>query len=395
MTMYGMDAAMIAGFIAAISTFVVQNMTYVDPVRGFMSATTLRSSQWNRSNTERAILDDPSVGRGRILVIQLQGHLFFGNMAHLSESINRLLTEKRDMGDEPWIVILDFSLVLGIDSSAAQAMAKLKNSLRKRFNVELSIFVSGSDRGGFPCAFDLSRELSAPSIPTSSSVCIDAPDETTGLLERTSSRNEMSTLAYSGSHVCDTLDLALVFSENALIHKQDLSLLEPSMGVSDDVLRESSSLSEEREVALRHLENLCPGKAGKHDVELLFSKFVREVFAKDEFLWRQGSPGDCVKLLLRGTLIAVLENEAGTSEMVTSGNTVGELGLVEGVPRMSSVQCLSKEAILYSLSRESYEQLIRLSPLSARLIDLICIGYLSNRVQHVSNRIFETRCLPI
>jgi SulP family sulfate permease len=395
MTMYGMDAAMIAGFTAAISTFVVQHMTYVDPVRGSMLATTLRSSQWNRTNTERAILDNPLVGRGRILVIQLQGHLFFGNMAHLLESINQLLTEKHDMGNEPWIVILDFALVLGIDSSAAQAMAKLKNSLQKRFNVELSIFVSGSDRGGFPCAFDLSQELSASSIPTSSSGCTDAPNETTSLLKGTHSRSAMATLAYSGSHVCDTLDLALVFSENALIHKQDFSLLDASMAVCHNVLTESSSLSEEQEVALHHLENLCPGKVDKHDVELLFSRFEREVFTKNQFLWTQGSPGNCVKLLLHGTLIAVLENEAGTSEMVTSGNTIGELGLVEGLPRMSSVQCLSKNAVLYSLSQESYEQLIRLSPLSARLIDLICIGYLSNRVQHVSNRIFETRCLPI
>ena len=63
--------------------------------------------------------------------------------------------------------------------------------------------------------------------------------------------------------------------------------------------------------------------------------------------------------------------------------------------RMSSVKCLSDEAVVYSLSRQSYDELLQKDPHAARLIDLICIRYLSARVQHVSNRIFETRCLPI
>ena len=94
--------------------------------------------------------------------------------------------------------------------------------------------------------------------------------------------------------------------------------------------------------------------------------------------------------------MALLENEAGTSEVVFSGNLIGELGLVQGIPRMSSVQCISDEgAVLYSLSRKCYEELVQSAPHLARQIDMICISYLANRVQHVSNRIFETRCLPI
>eukprot|EP00978_Attheya_sp_CCMP212_P029676 scaffold106170_cov49-Attheya_sp.AAC.1 len=140
MTLYGMDAAMIAGIITAISTFVAQNMTYVNPVRGSMSASTLRSSQLNRHIKAREILDDPYIGRSRILVIQLQGHLFFGNMAHLTESIHQIMSRKLGTMAEPMCVILDFSLVLGIDSSAAQTMSKLKNVMQKQLNVQLSIF---------------------------------------------------------------------------------------------------------------------------------------------------------------------------------------------------------------------------------------------------------------
>ena len=58
------------------------------------------------------------------------------------------------------------------------------------------------------------------------------------------------------------------------------------------------------------------------------------------------------------------------------------------IPRMSSVIFVTGEAAMYSLtSRVDWEELIA--------VDYICISYLANRVQHVSNRIFETRCLPI
>jgi len=62
---------------------------------------------------------------------------------------------------------------------------------------------------------------------------------------------------------------------------------------------------------------------------------------------------------------------------------------------MSTVKCVSEQAILYSMSRNSFEQLVDQQPHLARYIDLICVKYLTLRVQHVSNRIFETRCLPI
>merc|ERR1712157_100228 len=49
----------------------------------------------------------------------------------------------------PLIIILDCSLVLSIDSSAGQAIVKLKNSLLKQYNIDMCIFVTGSV-DGFP-----------------------------------------------------------------------------------------------------------------------------------------------------------------------------------------------------------------------------------------------------
>lgn len=118
MTALGMDAALIAGFIAALSTYVVQSITYQHPIKGAMVAATLRSSAWNRSAAAQEILLDKKKGRERIYVIQLQGHIFFGNSTILKESVEGLLVEKSKCGDSPIVVILDFTQVLAIDSSS-------------------------------------------------------------------------------------------------------------------------------------------------------------------------------------------------------------------------------------------------------------------------------------
>lgn len=89
-------------------------------------------------------------------------------------------------------IIIDFTLVMGIDSSAALAIIKLRNNLTNN-GVELSIFVSGS-YAGFPCEINLSEELN--SQPTLKG------DKDQRLLAK-----------LSGSMVCNDLDSALESAE--------------------------------------------------------------------------------------------------------------------------------------------------------------------------------------
>ncbi|KAL7470034.1 hypothetical protein ACHAXS_010286, partial [Conticribra weissflogii] len=58
MITFGMDAALVAGIIAALSTYAVQSITYQYPIRGAMTAARLRSSAWNRSLGAQEILMD-------------------------------------------------------------------------------------------------------------------------------------------------------------------------------------------------------------------------------------------------------------------------------------------------------------------------------------------------
>ena len=287
---------------------------------------------------------------------------YFSNTAQLTEFVQNLVQTSTD-DKKPWIIIMDFMLVLGIDSSAAQAMGKLRKMLSKQFSIDPCIFVTGS-HDGFPTEFSLSKELSQP---------VDS---------------------FTGSHVVPDLDHALRLAEDSLLARFDPTLLHPTVQPLP-LAHKDSGLTEERDVALKYLSNLAVKPVTLKSIETLFACFEREVYTQDEIIWRQGAPGDAAKLIVRGTLIAVLEQEAGTSESVPVGNVIGELGLVYGSARMSTVSCASDECVLYSLSRTKYEQLVANQPIVARVVDLICIKYLTNRVQHVSNRIFETRCLPI
>lgn len=403
MSIFGMESAMVAGGIAAVSTYAVQNVAYLNPIRGVMPATTLRSSDWNRNASSEAILVDSDIGRSRILVVQLQGHLFFGNMAFFVDQMHELLSQagsvqNRVIGEEkrmPLVLIIDFSLVLAIDSSAAHAIVKLKDTILKEYCINLCLFVTGSAEG-FPTEFDLRDQLSKEYHRDSASC---SPSEDTSLLGTQYQYEEHQRASQcNGSRVCNSLDMALMEAEDALIARQNPSLVEENDALSQctlNIMSSKLSLKEEKSEFISTLKSLCADEMSVEDAINIFLSFEREVFEEREIVWKQNDESNCVKLLVLGQLIAELENEAGTKERIPKGSMIGELGLVNGNPRMSTVKCLSKEAVLYSMSRSSFEKMISTQPHLARYIDLICVKYLALRVQHVSNRIFETRCLPI
>ena len=106
MTAKGMSGGLIAGVFAALSVYAAQSITYMNPIREIMPATTLRSSVWSRPASELAILNSDLTGRSRILLVQLQGHLFFGNVTQLTDEIKKLLKARKGTDYEPLIVSL-------------------------------------------------------------------------------------------------------------------------------------------------------------------------------------------------------------------------------------------------------------------------------------------------
>jgi SulP family sulfate permease len=201
------------------------------------------------------------------------------------------------------------------------------------------------------------------------------------------------------NQVCVGFDDALVFAEDILITRADPSLLKKESRIVHlhEGKNEDLDELEEKELAIHYLQNLLRADSssdGKRDATAFLSYFKREVFTKDEVVWKQGDKSDSAKLIICGQLTAIMEGTA-VREEVPRGVVIGELGLIEGVERLSGVVCESDRAVVFSLNRDAWELLIKRDPQRARIMDHIAIRYLSHRVQHVSNRIYETRCLPV
>ena len=126
MTFLGMTPALIAGIVVAMMTYALQSVHNLDPVFNITNAETLRSSAWTRPPEAMAVLDSSSSGRARIMVVQLQGNIFFGNVVDMGDAITKTLVE-----ETPLVVILDFTLVVGMDTSATQSVNKLKDKMNE------------------------------------------------------------------------------------------------------------------------------------------------------------------------------------------------------------------------------------------------------------------------
>ena len=73
---------------------------------------------------------------------------------------------------------------------------------------------------------------------------------------------------------------------------------------------------------------------------------------------------------------------------------MGELGLVHGTKRFSTLLCSSEKAVLFSINKQTWQFVKEEYPQIARMVDGVVIRYLAHRVQHVNNRYFHTT-LPV
>ena len=372
MTFLGMTPALIAGIVVAMMTYALQSVHNLDPVFNITNAETLRSSAWTRPPEAMAVLDSSSSGRARIMVVQLQGNIFFGNVVDMGDAITKTLVE-----ETPLVVILDFTLVVGMDTSATQSVNKLKDKMNESFGITSTIFVMR--KGNFPCEYGLSLSRA--------------------ILQEEKSEEKSNKINIPKYQVYTDFDEALIVAEDILISFQDPEILTKESSLKHSLEQKSDeglTPVEEKDLATHYLKNLIrpdPFHNENSDAIRFLSYFQREVYFKAQTVWKHGDKSDSAKLVLSGTLVASLPN--GFSEEVPRGVVIGELGLLEGVNRLSEVVCESKEAVLYSLDRQTWEGLVRDDPALARILDHITIRYLSHRVQHVSNRIYETRCLPV
>jgi SulP family sulfate permease len=112
------------GIVASVVIFVFRYSS-IDIVKNKYDGSSFRSSK-DRSITDQRLLDYHS---DQLVILQLQGFIFFGTANSLYEKIKQLTT----MPDNALkFVVMDMMLVQGIDSSAVKSFEKLARDLEKK-----------------------------------------------------------------------------------------------------------------------------------------------------------------------------------------------------------------------------------------------------------------------
>ena len=144
------------GVVSACVTFVVQSSRQ-SSIRAVFSGDTARSNtSWSARQRDKLDIGLALLGGSSIIVVQLQGHLFFGNVQQVVEGIENALianltAEDGDTGtvraadnansshsSQLKYLILDCSFVTGADVNAVTGLLKMRDLIASKYNKTLS-----------------------------------------------------------------------------------------------------------------------------------------------------------------------------------------------------------------------------------------------------------------
>ncbi len=281
------------------------------------------------SNVERApeqtrILREE--GR-RIHVFWLSGYIFFGSSNGLFERIRKSIDQQKD--DPIRCVLLDFSGVPGVDTSAIMSLVKLRNYCDEHdvalvFSGLTEPIRAGLDKAGF---FKEARPH-----------------------KDFASRNE-------ALEWCEDI----VLTDHALEEATDATFedwLERELGASIDVTRISSY-------------------------------FERREVDTNDYVFRQGQPSDSVELIATGSVAITVGDEQGRPirlRRMSAQTVVGEMGFYRAAPRTASVVAESP-TIVYGLSRSAFERMQKEDPMAAAAFHKMIVRALADRLEFANREI--------
>jgi sulfate permease, SulP family len=269
----------------------------------------------------RSTVDRPEVFRSflrenghQILILQLQGYLFFGTAHLLLDHLQRLLAGNTI----PRFIILDFRRASGCDSSSLFSFERMHHLAQEKHFYLLFTHLSPAMRKQFQKG---GLNLFAPS------------------------GDEVEDIPFPGERVLlfSTLDQGMEWCENRMLKGAPL----PPLALFDSPPQQFIHClypSEEDSTLIKYMER-------------------KEVEA-GHYLMRQGEASDSMAFIKRGSASVLLELENGTSTRLRTlrpGSIVGEVGYYLQTPRTASVITLEPTEFL-CLSYENFDKLQREEP---------------------------------
>jgi SulP family sulfate permease len=281
------------------------------------------------SNVERApeqsrLLREEGV---RLHVFWLSGFIFFGSSNGLFERIRRVI----DAQDEKPVgyVVLDFSAVPGLDTSAVLSLIKLRNYCNEH---------------GVTLVFCGLNEAMRASFQRAGFFAGDQPHQVFV------TRNE-------AVEWCE--DMLLMYHEvgEASVHSFE-SWLTHELGGAADMSRIAPYLE-------------------RHELKV------------GEALFRQGEPPDSVEILASGCVAITIKDEQGRPirlRRMMGYTVVGEMGFYRQVPRTATV-IAEEPSVVYRLTREAFDRMQTQDPTAASVFHKLIIRLLSDRLEFANREI--------
>ncbi|ODS03225.1 hypothetical protein AUC71_10780 [Methyloceanibacter marginalis] len=282
------------------------------------------SSNVERSPEQTRLLHEEGK---RVHVFWLSGFIFFGSSNGLFERIKRVIEDQteRPVG----YIVLDFSGVQGLDTSAVLSLVKLRNYCEEQ-DVTLAFSgLSDAMRAGFDSAgfFGATR-----------------PHQAFG------SRNE-------AVEWCE--DMVLLYHEvgDASAHNFETWLHNEFGGLID-------------------FERIAPF-------------MERQELDSGAFLFKQGEPSDSVVFQASGCVAITITDEHGRSirlRRMIGHTVVGEMGFYRKVPRTANVVA-EAPTVVYRLTQEAFDRMQEKDSAAAAALHKLIIRLLSDRLEFANREI--------
>jgi SulP family sulfate permease len=257
----------------------------------------------------------------RIHIFWLSGFIFFGSSNGLFEQIRRAINAQNENPVE--YIVLDFSGVPGLDTSAVLSLIKLRNYCNEH---------------GVTLVFAGLSELMRGSFQKAGFFASGQPHQ-----------------------VFTTRDEAIEGCE-------DMLLLYHEVG-------EASAPSFEGW--------LTAELGGAADMTRIAPYLERRELKEGEALFHEGDPADSIEILASGRLAVTIKDEQGRPirlRRIVGYTIVGEMGFYRQVPRTANV-IAEAPSIVYQLTRQSFDKMQSEDPTAASLFHKLIIRLLSDRLE--------------
>ncbi|KAF7291504.1 Sulfate transporter family protein [Mycena kentingensis (nom. inval.)] len=362
MTVWDFVIGVLFGIVVSCFFFVVENSQRTS-IRALHTGETAISTV-RRPSSQREYIREVSK---QTTILRLQGFLFFGTIARVEATIRKLMSEPAWVHNPIRFLVLDFSLVGGVDMSAAEAFVRVHRLLAAKY-VTL-VFC------GFSADGPVGRALTSVDVLGADGVELfetfgDAMEWTENAYLRAWFRSQKS----------ETAAYVIPGRQDTNLAYQD-SLAASFVGsprrshLRDAGHRTIANETRPTELALaaEPYNTLVKAFSSYGDVNLeqfrpMLPYLDRVAVPEGQILWKQGDPADALYIIEAGVLraqYAFSEHAAGIEESMVPGTLAGELSALANLPRNASV-VVERPAVLWRLSVSSLRRFEEKEPALAR-----------------------------